>query len=63
MDLEYFVEPVFKIDFLKIKCNDWKNKKTNLKTTMDQFPSHDPFFNSSPIISVAKYSFLPISAN
>ena len=37
MDLEYFVEPVFKIDFLKIKCDDWKNKKTNLKTTMDQF--------------------------
>jgi hypothetical protein len=37
MDLEYFVEPVFKIDFLKIKCNDWNNKKTNLKTTMDQF--------------------------
>ena len=45
MDLEYFVEPVFKIDFLKIKCNDWKNKKTNLKTTMDHKTHNIPWIN------------------
>ena len=30
MDIKYEIEPVFKIEFFKIKCIDFKNKKKKL---------------------------------
>ena len=34
MDIKYEIEPVFKIEFFKIKCIDFKNKKKKLEKAL-----------------------------
>ena len=34
MDIKYEIEPVFKIEFFKIKCIDFKNKKKKLEKVL-----------------------------
>jgi len=31
MDIKYEIEPVFKIEFFKIKCCDFKNKREHIE--------------------------------
>ena len=38
MDIKYEIEPVFKIEFFKIKCIDFKNKKKKLEKVLEQYP-------------------------
>ena len=38
MDIKYEIEPVFKIEFFKIKCCDFKNKKQKIEKVLEQFP-------------------------
>jgi len=44
MDIKYEIEPVFKIEFFKIKCNNFKNKKEHLEEVLKMFPEM-PFPN------------------
>ena len=37
-NIKYFIEPVFKIEFFKIKCNNFKNKKEHIEKILDQYP-------------------------
>ena len=46
MDIEYFVEPIFNIEFFRIKCCDFKNKKKALIEVLKQYPEI-PFANFS----------------
>ena len=38
MDIKYEIEPVFKIEFFKIKCIDFKNKKKKIEKVLEQYP-------------------------
>tara|TARA_R100001510_G_C7490984_1_gene98808 strand:- start:1 stop:525 length:525 start_codon:yes stop_codon:yes gene_type:complete len=38
MDIKYFIEPIFKIEFFKIQCADFKNKKKNLEKILARYP-------------------------
>ena len=38
MDIKYEIEPVFKIEFFKIKCVDFKNKKKKLEKVLKRYP-------------------------
>ena len=38
MDIKFEIEPVFKIEFFKIKCIDFKNKKEHIEKILDQYP-------------------------
>ena len=38
MDIIFYVEPIFKIDFLKIECSDFKNKKEKIKKVLKKYP-------------------------
>jgi hypothetical protein len=38
MDIKYEIEPVFKIEFFKIKCIDFKNKKKKLEKILARYP-------------------------
>ena len=38
MDIKYEIEPVFKIEFFKIKCADFKNKKKKLEKALARYP-------------------------
>ena len=44
MDIKYEIEPIFKIEFFKIKCADFKNKKKKIEKVLKQFPEI-PFNN------------------
>ena len=44
MDIEYFVEPIFNIEFFRIKCCDFKNKKKAIIKVLKQYPEI-PFAN------------------
>ena len=38
MDIKYEIEPIFKIEFFKIKCVDFKNKKKKLEKVLERYP-------------------------
>ena len=38
MDIKFEIEPVFKIEFFKIKCIDFKNKKKKLEKALARYP-------------------------
>ena len=38
MDIKFEIEPIFKIEFFKIKCIDFKNKKEHIEKILDQYP-------------------------
>ena len=44
MDIKFEIEPIFKIEFFKIKCIDFKNKKEHIEKILDQYPEM-PFPN------------------
>jgi len=37
-EISYEIEPIFKIEFFKIKCVDFKNKKEHIEKILKQFP-------------------------
>ena len=38
MDIKYEIEPVFKIEFFKIQCINFKNKKKKLEKVLARYP-------------------------
>ena len=38
MDIKYEIEPVFKIEFFKIQCINFKNKKKKLEKILKRYP-------------------------
>jgi len=38
MDIKYFIEPIFKIEFFKIQCVNFKNKKKKLVKALNKYP-------------------------
>ena len=38
MDIKYQIEPVFKIEFFKIKCVEFKQKKLAIEKVLDEYP-------------------------
>ena len=38
MDIKYEIEPIFKIEFFKIKCVDFNNKKKKLEKVLERYP-------------------------
>ena len=38
MDIKYEIEPVFKIEFFKIKCINFKDKKTKIEEVLNRYP-------------------------
>ena len=36
--INFEIEPIFKIEFFKIKCIDFKNKKENIENILKEFP-------------------------
>tara|TARA_R100001086_G_scaffold217513_1_gene133972 strand:+ start:226 stop:747 length:522 start_codon:yes stop_codon:yes gene_type:complete len=48
MDIKYFIEPVFKIEFFKIKCVNFKNKKKALEKVLAKYPEmpQDNFYSN-----------------
>ena len=38
MDIKYFIEPIFKIEFFKIQCVNFKGKKEHIEKILDQYP-------------------------
>ena len=48
MDIEHFIEAVFKIEFLKIKCINFKKKKKEMEKVLKSFPEiRSKNFNSN----------------
>ena len=43
-NIKYYVEPIFKIDFFKIKCVNFKKKKLRIKKILEGYPEM-PFKN------------------
>jgi hypothetical protein len=37
-NIKYFIETVFQIEFFKIKCINFKNKKEHIEKILDQYP-------------------------
>ena len=48
MDIKFEIEPVFKIEFFKIKCINFKNKKEHIEKILDQYPeiAFDNFYSN-----------------
>ena len=46
MDIKFEIEPVFKIEFFKIKCVNFKNKKAKIEEVLGHYPEM-PFANFS----------------
>ena len=44
LKIEYEIAPIFKIDFFKIKCVNFKNKKEHIEEVLKMFPEK-PFTN------------------
>ena len=42
--IQYFIEPIFKVEFFKIKCVDFKKKKNKIEKVLEQYPEI-PFEN------------------
>ena len=38
MDIKFEIEPIFKIEFFKIKCINFKNKKEHIEKILKKFP-------------------------
>jgi hypothetical protein len=38
MDIKYEIEPIFKIEFFKIQCINFKNKKKKIEKILKQYP-------------------------
>ena len=38
MDIKFEIEPIFKIEFFKIKCVNFKNKKYDIEKILKQYP-------------------------
>ena len=38
MDIKFEIEPVFKIEFFKIQCVNFKNKKEHIEKILNQYP-------------------------
>ena len=38
MDIKFEIEPVFKIEFFKIKCINFRNKKKKLEKVLERYP-------------------------
>ena len=38
MDIKYEIEPIFKIEFFKIQCINFKNKKKKLEKALARYP-------------------------
>ena len=38
MDIKYEIDPIFKIEFFKIKCIDFKNKKKKIEKALSMYP-------------------------
>ena len=38
MDIKYFIEPIFKIEFFKIKCIKFKDKKIAIEKALNKYP-------------------------
>ena len=38
MDIKYFIEPIFKIEFFKIKCIKFKEKKIAIEKVLKNYP-------------------------
>ena len=48
MDIKFEIEPIFKIEFFKIKCCDFKNKKQKIEEVLEKYPEIPfPNFNSN----------------
>ena len=56
MDIKYEIEPVFKIEFFKIKCCDFKNKKQKIEKVLEQFPEMP--FQISIVIEIKQVLYL-----
>ena len=54
MDIKFEIEPIFKIEFFKIKCIDFKNKKEHIEKILKQFPEM-PFPNFYSNILLRKF--------
>ena len=54
--IEYFIEPIFKIEFFKIKCIDFKIKKVLLEKLLEQYPEkrYTNFFSNRNEINYTK---------
>jgi len=48
MDIKYFIEPVFTIEFFKIQCVNFKKKKKALEKVLNRFPEmpQDNFYSN-----------------
>ena len=44
MDIKYFIDPIFKIEFFKIKCIGFKDKKKAIEKVLSKYPEM-PFDN------------------
>ncbi len=46
--IKYFIEPAFKIDFFKIECINFENKKEHIEKILDQYPEmpYDNFYSN-----------------
>ena len=44
MDIKFEIEPIFKIEFFKIKCIKFKQKKKAIEKALKQYPEM-PFDN------------------
>ena len=40
MDIKYFIDTPFKVEFFKIKCANFKNKKKAIETVLEQYPEN-----------------------
>ena len=38
MDIKYDIDPMFQIEFFKIRCIDFKNKKKKLEQALARYP-------------------------
>ena len=54
--IEYFIEPVFKIEFFKIKCINFNLKKVLLQKLLEQYPEkpYKNFFSNRDKINITK---------
>ena len=38
MEIKFFIEPTFKIEFFKIQCIDFENKREQIEKLFEQYP-------------------------
>ena len=48
MDIKYFIDPIFRIEFFKIKCIKFKEKKKALEKVLTRYPEmpQDDFYSN-----------------